>query len=108
MATPVLAVGAIALPAGGYAAVNDGGALLAGLIGLLTAAAVTVVGAVRGRRGVLWFGLALVGIAVVIVVDGIAPDTDGENVGFFLVMVLGAAIVYGARYLTTWVQRVPR
>jgi hypothetical protein len=109
MATPFLGVGAVALPAGAYAFVSDGSQLAGALLGLAAGAAVAIVGAHSRRRGTLWIGLVLVGIAVSALVDAITSD-DNEIavVALVLLVVAGGALAWGARYLASWVDQLGR
>jgi hypothetical protein len=106
MATPFLAVGAVALPIGAYAFGSDASEVGGGIIGLLAGAVVTFVGAQTQRRGTLWGGLALVAIAAFALVGAVAPDDEGATVGAVLLALAGAALAWGARYLTAWSEQL--
>lgn len=69
VATPFVAVGAVALSLGTVAALRDAGSLLAGVLLAAAGAAAAAVGASGGRRATTWAGLAVVGAGIVAASD---------------------------------------
>lgn len=93
MATPFLAVAALALPLGALALLRDADGALRGLVALALAVAVGVVGARCRRRGTMWIGVAIGAVGVVGLADGLARSTAVEAL---LVVVAGAGLVWVA------------
>ena len=91
MATPFLAVGAVALPLGTVAVVRDGGDLVGGAAALAAGAAVALVGGWCRRRGTTWIGAAVAAAGVLAVTDGLAPG--GVVTSALLVAVAGVGLV---------------
>lgn len=96
MATPFLAVAALALPLGALAVLRDSADALQGLVALAVGAAFALVGARCGRRGTTWIGVGLAAFGVVGLASGLA---DGAAVLAVLVALAGAGLVVVAPWV---------
>ena len=90
MATPFLAVAALALPLGALAVLRDSADALQGLVALVIGVAVAFVGARCRRQGTTWIGVGLAAFGVMGMASGLA---DGAAVVAVLVAVAGAGLV---------------
>lgn len=91
LATPFLAVGALALPLGTLTVVRDGGDLVGGTAAVAVGAGIALVGGGCGRRGTTWAGVAVGAAGLLPVARAIAPD--GVVVAALLVAAAGAGLV---------------
>jgi hypothetical protein len=89
MATPFLAVGAVALPLGTVTAVESDGA--AGVFLVVVGATMAVLGAWCRRRGTTWAGAAVCGVGVGAV--ALAVGSDGVTVPALVAVGAGVALV---------------
>lgn len=90
VATPFLAVAALALPVGAVALANDAGGALQAAVALAAGAAVAFVGARCRRRGTTWTGLA---VAVGALVAGAHAASERTAVAASLAALAGGGLV---------------
>lgn len=100
VATPFLAVAAVALPGGAVFVVRDADEILQSVVVVAAGAALAVVGGRCRRRGSTWIGVAVVAAGAVRVTDGV---TDSTAFGAVIVALAGVALVAGAPRLATLV-----
>ena len=93
VATPFLAVAALALPIGAFALLRDSNSTLQGAILVVAGAAIAFVGGRCRRRGLTWIGVGVIAFGVGLIPEGL---TDSTVVGAVLVGALGAALVAAA------------
>ncbi|HUF85056.1 MAG TPA: hypothetical protein VMQ81_10740 [Acidimicrobiia bacterium] len=101
LATPFVAVGAIAAITGAIIVGIDAGAIGGGLLAVAVGGGLGWVAAEGGshRRATTWIGALTATIGITVVVNDIA-DVDDSAVGFaILVIILGAAVAVGATFL---------
>lgn len=104
MATPFLAVAALALPTGAFAVTRDLGGATVGVVGVVVGAAVAFVGARCGRRGTTWSGVAVAALGVVGLADAVSDRTSVVAVA---VILAGAAVVAVAPQVAALVGEPP-